>query len=73
VSDPETRPPDSGARQPEDDSRTDGSPVDDSRVDDARLEDPTVDAPWKDLGPRDDLGEDEVAQRAARPDPHSGS
>jgi hypothetical protein len=48
-------------------------PAHDPRAEDPRIEDPAVDAPWKDLGPREDLDEGEVAERASRPDPHSGS
>src|SRR5581483_8639422 len=63
--DPEPRPPT--------DESVDDPRLDDPRRDDPRLDDPALDAPWKDLGPRGDLDDDEVAERAARPDAHSGS
>ena len=49
------------------------SRADEADDDDPRLEDPTIDAPWKDLGPREDLSEQEKTERAARLNPHGGS
>jgi hypothetical protein len=39
--------------------------------DDPHADDPTIDAPWKDLGPREDLSDEEFTERAARPDADS--